>query len=58
MADLGAAAAHADIEVVEIDAAEEIIRLAALNVVEYERQRPQSARVLQMRAPVLDPLVE
>jgi putative DNA primase/helicase len=58
MADLGAAAAYAEIEDVGIDAAEEIARLAGLSEIEYERQRPQSAKVLQMRAPVLDRLVQ
>jgi hypothetical protein len=58
VADLGAAAAHAEIEDVGLDAAEEIARLAGLSEIEYERQRPQSAKVLQMRAPVLDRLVQ
>jgi putative DNA primase/helicase len=58
MADLGAAAAHAEIEDVAIDAAEEITRLAGLSELEYERERPQSAKVLQIRTSVLDRLVQ
>ncbi|HUE45788.1 MAG TPA: toprim domain-containing protein, partial [Aestuariivirgaceae bacterium] len=58
MADLGAAAAHAEIHDVELDAVEEIARLATLNDIDYERERVASARALAMRKSTLDDLVK